>query len=128
MGVASELKKGSCFDYSGEVLRVIRKELVAYGTHSHSKLKIYCQPVFGKGEKSVTFMHHDKVDILDIQKKTGQVIAKLPDKLQIMDLRSYETFDGSAEPELIENVNEGDEVIFVDYKGNIRVLEIAHKR
>jgi len=41
------------------------------------------------------------------------VIAK-GDKMQIMDSRTYETLDATAEPELLSELNEGDEVIFVD--------------
>lgn len=128
MGTASELKKGDSFEHKGDMLRVVRKEIVAYGTHSHSKLKIYCEPVFGGGEKVLTMMHHDKINLLDIKKKTGQVIAKLPDKLQIMDNYTYETFDGDASPELLNSANEGDEVIFIDYNGKVNVLEVVRKR
>ena len=60
----------------------------------------------------------------DIKKKTGQVIAKMPDKLQIMDTHSYETFDGSADAELIGQANEGDEVIFVDFEGSAGELTL----
>ena len=54
MASASELKKGSYFIYDNEPVRVIRKELVAYGTHSHSKLKLFIQGLHEKGERSVT--------------------------------------------------------------------------
>ncbi len=128
MGAASDLKKGESFEYKGEILRVIKKEVVVYGTHSHSKLKLYVQPVFGGGEKTITLMHHDKVENLDIKKKTGQVIAKLLDKLQVMDTHSYETFDGEAKEEILSEAKEGDEVIFVDYSGKVKVLEIVRRK
>ena len=128
MATASELSKGSCFRYKGDMLRVLRKELVAYGTHSHTKIKLFVQPVFGGGEKSLNLMHHDKVDLLDITKKSAQVIAKLPNKLQIMDKQSYETFDANANQELLNEVNEGDEVIFVDFEGDAKVIEKSYKQ
>ena len=89
MSTASELKKGSCFRHKGDILRVTRKELVAYGTHSHTKLKLFVQNVFGGGEKELTMMHHDKVELIEVQKKSATVIAKLQDKLQIMDSQLY---------------------------------------
>lgn len=128
MGTASELKKGDSFEYKGETLRVMKKEVVVYGTHSHSKLKLFCQPVFGGGEKTLTMMHHDKVEILDIKKKTGSIIAKLPDKLQIMDSYTYETLDAEAKEEVLNEANEGDGVIFVDYGGKAKILEIIRKK
>jgi translation initiation factor 5A len=123
MATASELGKGSCFEYKGEPVRVMKKEVVVYGTHSHSKLKLYCRPVFGGGEKIVTFAHEDKVEILDIKKKSGTVIAKLGNRVQIMDGHTYETLDAEIEPELLDELKEGDQIIFVDYKGEVRVIE-----
>lgn len=123
MATASELNRGDYFKHGNEILRVIRKELVAYGTHSHSKLKLFVQPLDKKGEKAINLHHTDKVEILNIVRKSAQVISKLPNKLQIMDLVSYETLDAEAPADLMEEINEGDEVTFIDLDGNIKILE-----
>ena len=123
MAMASELERGSYFIYSGEPVRVARKELVAYGTHSHSKLKIFIQGLSEKSERSVNFHHTDKVEIIEIVRKLGQVIAKANNKVQIMDLVSYETLDANAQSELLYNLNEGDQITFVNINGNIQILE-----
>jgi len=123
MASASELKKGDYFKHNNEMLRVIRKEVVVYGTHSHSKLKLFCQAMDKKGEKSINLHHTDKVEILDIIRKAAQVISKTPDKVQIMDKVSYETFDADIDEELLNNLNEGDEVTFINLEGNIKILD-----
>jgi translation initiation factor 5A len=123
MSSASELKKGSYFIYNGEPVCVVRKEIVVYGTHSHSKLKLFIQGLSKKGERSINLHHTDKVEILDIIRKTGQIISKTDDKVQIMDTVSYETLDASAPEELHSELNEGDQVIFVDLNGNIQIIE-----
>jgi len=123
MATAKELERGSYFLYNNEILKVIRKELVAYGTHSHSKLRIYAQSLSAKGEKAITMMHHDKVEILEIIKKEAQVISKLQDKLQIMDAQSYETSDAYAEPELLGQLKEGDFVTFINLNGQNKIIE-----
>lgn len=123
MATAADLDRGSSFELKGEILRVSRKEVVAVGTHSHTKLKFFVRPLFGGGEKVLTLAHNDKVEIVDVQKKSGSVIAKLPDSVQVMDSRTYDTLDASVEPELLEQLKEGDNVIFVDYKGTVRVVE-----
>ena len=89
MSSASELKKGSYFIYNNEPVRVNRKEVIVYGTHSHSKLKLFIQGLNKKGEKSINLHHTDKVETVDITRKTGQVISKTNDKVQIMDNVSY---------------------------------------
>ncbi|MBW2976505.1 hypothetical protein KY347_03605 [Candidatus Woesearchaeota archaeon] len=123
MATASELQRGSYFIYNGEPVCVVRKEIVVYGTHSHSKLKLFIKGLTEKGERSVNMHHTDKIEIVDIIKKTGQVISKADDKVQIMDNVSYETLDAAAPEELHNELNEGDNVIFVDFKGNIQIIE-----
>ena len=123
MASASELKKGSYFIHNNEPVRVNRKELVAYGTHSHSKLKLFIQGLSDKSEKTINMHHTEKVEIIDIIRKSGQVIAKTEDKVQIMDSVSYETLDGTASEDLHNELNEGDQVTFVDFKGNIQIIE-----
>lgn len=123
MATASELKKGDYFRHNNEILRLIRKEIVVYGTHSHSKLKLYIQSLDKKGEKTINLYHTDKVEILDIIRKSAQVVSKLPDKIQIMDSVSYETMDADVPEDLTGEIKEGDEVTFIDLEGNIRVLE-----
>ncbi len=123
MSSASELKKGSYFIYNGEPVCVVRKEIVVYGTHSHSKLKLFIQGLNKKGERSINLHHTDKVEIVDIIRKTGQIISKAGNKVQIMDNVSYETLDGNAPEGLLNRLNEGDNVIFVEFKGNIQIIE-----
>jgi|TARA_Y100000310_G_scaffold91835_2_gene89338 translation elongation factor P/translation initiation factor 5A len=123
MASASELKRGSYFIQNNEPMQVIRKEIVVYGTHSHSKLKLFIKDLTGKGERSINMHHTDKVELIDIVKKTGQVISKTDDKVQIMDNVSYETVDANALEELRNELNEGDRITFVDFKGNVQIIE-----
>ena len=123
MTTASELERGNYFIVNNEPVRVMRKEVVAFGTHSHSKLKIFYQPLNGGGEKSVTLQHADKVDVVEIIRKLGQVISKTSSKVQVMDMVSYETLDASASSEMLNELNEGDQVTFIDLKGDVKILE-----
>src|SRR3989338_4323218 len=114
---AKGLEKGMYISYNNKIFKVTRKEVVACGTHSHSKTKLFVQPLFGGGEKSINLAHHDNVDVVEIIKKEGQVIAKIADKVQLMDTRSYETLDADVDKELFEQLKEGDNVIFINFKG-----------
>ena len=80
MPTASELERGTYFIYNGEPVRVLRKEVIVVGTHSHSKLKFFIQGLNEKGERSVNFHHTDKVEIVDIVRKLGQIISKTNNK------------------------------------------------
>lgn len=123
MTEAKDIKAGNYIKINNEILKVTRKEVVAYGTHCHSKTKLFVQGLFSKGEKSINLGHHDKVETVDIIRKEGQVIAKLPDKVQVMDAVSYETVDADVDPELLKEINEGDNVTFVNFEGKSMVIE-----
>ena len=123
MAIASDLDKGNYFIYSGEPVRVVRKEVVSVGTHSHTKLKFYVQGLREKGERTVILQHSDRVDKMDIMRKQGQIISKPIGKVQIMDSTSYETLDSNLPPELADEINEGDYVTFVDLNGKVEILD-----
>ena len=123
MPSASELKKGSYFIHDDKPVRVNRKEVVVYGTHSHSKLKLFISGLSQKGERSINLHHTDKVEIINIIRKTAQVISKTNDKVQIMDNVSYETLDANAPQELFDELREGNLVTFVDLNGKIEIIE-----
>jgi len=81
MPIASELERGNYFIYNNEPVRVLRKKVIVVGTHSHSKLKFYVQGLNEKSEKSVTLNHTDKIKIVDIVRKLGQIISKANNNL-----------------------------------------------
>ncbi len=122
MTEAKELKQGNYIRINKEILKVIRKEVVACGTHSHSKTKLFVQGLFSKGERTINMSHHENVDMVDIVKKQGQIIS-LTGKAQVMDNVSYETVDADVDPELIKELTEGDTVIFINFEGKAMVLE-----
>ena len=123
MSTAQELQRGNYFIYNGEPVRLLRKEVIVVGTHSHSKLKLYIQGLNERGERSITFHHTDKVEIVDIIRKLGQIISKSNNKVQLMDMISYETLDSNVDTELFNSLNEGDQVTFVNIDGNVQILE-----
>jgi len=119
---AKEANIGQWILYQGEPCQIKRKENVAFGTHSHSKTKLFLKPLSKGGIKELICSHNDKLEEVDITKKTGNVIAKQKDKVQIMDIVSYETFDAEIDKELLNEIKVGDDVIFINFNG-IRVLE-----
>ena len=120
---ASELERGNYFLINSEPVRVLRKEVIVVGTHSHSKLKFYIQGLREKGERTVTFQHSDRVEKIEIMRKQGQIISKSGNKVQLMDAVSYETFDSNLPQELSDDINEGDNVTFVELNGKVEILD-----
>lgn len=122
---AKDVKKGDWLRIKGEVVRVIRKEVVACGTHSHSKPKFYCKGLMGGGERSYTFNHADKLEQVEVLRKQGQLVSKgSTGTFQVMDARSYEMADAIAkDEELAGALQEGDDVLFVQLEGQSVIIE-----
>ena len=123
MTEAKDLRKGDYIVYNKELLRVVKKEVVAYGTHSHSKTKLFVSDIHGKGERSFNLNHHEQVQDADIRRMEGQVLSKGADTVQIMDSVSYETLDATAKPEIFDGLQDGDSVTFINFNGNVEVIE-----
>lgn len=121
MANASDLERGRFFLHRGELLQVLRKGVINVGTHSHTKLNLTVCDLNGKKERDLILAHNDKVDLADITKKKGNVIAKSDTSMQIMDSVSYETLDATCEPEIASDIEIGDEIVFIEYQG-VKVL------
>ncbi len=119
---AKETTKGMSVLHNNTLYRIAKKEVIAVGTHSHSKTKLFLKPLFGGGTKELVFAHTDNVEVVEVIKKTGQVISKSEQHVQLMDIQSFETMDADINLG-VEELNEGDEVIFVEYNGKVTVLE-----
>lgn len=127
MASAEELERGMFVLINNNIYKINRKEVVAVGTHSHSKTKIYCQPLLGGGERTFTFAHKDKVEVPDIENRVGQVISKGDSTVTVMDNDSYETLDVKANPALLSRIEEGQEIFFFTYEGVSTALKIDER-
>lgn len=121
MANASDLDRGKFFIHQGELWQVLRKGVISVGTHSHTKLSFTVCDINGKKQRDMILAHNDKVDTADILKKKANIIAKSDSSLQIMDSQTYETLDATCEPEILSDLNIGDEIIFIEYQG-VKVL------
>lgn len=123
-----ELKKGSYILYKSEPFKVLSIQNVTYSTHTHTKIKLELEGLFSNTKEVLTLMPHAVVEDIEIKKKRGQLIAKLGDKAQVMDLVSYETFDADIEKEMLEQLNEGEEITFVEFNGKCFVIGKRQKK
>lgn len=122
MAEAKDVKAGDWIIFNREPYRVKRKEIVTAGTHMHSKTKLIMQGLFSTGEKSNVYGHHDKLDLAELEFKTGQVISVSGNKCQVMDNRTYEVFDADLKED--QTVQEGQNLLFANYNGkNILIGE-----
>lgn len=122
MAVAKDVEIGGWIIFNREPYKVKRKDVITAGTHSHSKLKFTLQGLFSQGEKTNVYAHNDKVDLAEIEMKTGQVISVSGKRCQVMDSRTYEIEEAEL-PEGIEVAPERS-VQYVTYNGKTTVVNV----
>jgi translation elongation factor P/translation initiation factor 5A len=123
MASAADIRPGEYFKLKNDIFRVIRKGLIAVGTHSHTKVTLTVQNFNGGGEKQQVYSHEDKLDTVDVKRTKAQVVLVNTTSLQVMDLYSYETVEATADPELIADLKEGDTVTLVEMEGRFTVTD-----
>jgi translation elongation factor P/translation initiation factor 5A len=119
----NQMKKGNYMLHKDEPVMIKEIGLVVYGTHSHAKMKLTVNGVFSSLNETFTLPLHHKVEDIEIIRKAAQLIAKSNEAVQIMDNVSYETFDAEVDRALMEELQEGDAVTFVEFGNKARIIE-----
>ncbi len=109
---ATELKVGRYVVLEGLACIVKSIQTSRPGKHGHAKCRVEAVSI-KDGRKIITILPgHDKVDTPIIEKKTAQVLSVQPDKVSVMDMESFETFDLDIPDELKGQVVEGGQVVY----------------
>lgn len=116
--------KGRCIVFNNRPYRIREIKNVVVATHSHTRTKVEIEDVFTGEKKSLNLSPHDSIKEVEILRKRGQFIARTGDNLiHVMDLVSFETFDANVDNSLLQELQEGDEVTFVEFEGFVKVIE-----
>ena len=115
------LKTGSYVIVDDVACRIVEVTKSKPGKHGAAKARIVAIGVFDSLKRSFVRPVDAKVDMPMIEKKTGQLIAILPNALQIMDMETYEVFETplTEDEDLKSHIAEGVEVEYWSILGKI---------
>ncbi len=96
------------------------------GKHGAAKARIVAISVFDETKKTIVKPVSAQVDVPLIEKKVGQVIALLPNTVQLMDLETYEMTEAPYpdDQELKDKLASGIEVEYWQILGRTRITRI----
>ncbi len=117
----SKLGKGRCILLNERPYRIVDTKSVVISKHSHTRTKLELEDVFSGERVTKNMSPHEHVKDVDVPRKQGQLISKLGDSVQVMDMFTYEIFEAALDKNL--EINEGDLVTFVEFNGNAKVIE-----
>ena len=109
---AVNLKKGSYVIFDGIACIVRSNQISRPGKHGHAKCRIEAVGILAGQKKIVVIPGHDKVQVPIIQKENAQVLSVKGDTANVMDLKTYETFDIKIPEDLKGKVKDGDQVLY----------------
>ncbi|MBN1923638.1 MAG: translation initiation factor IF-5A [Nanoarchaeota archaeon] len=98
----------------------------APGKHGHAKFRIEAVGIFDGKKRVEVKSSHTRCEVPVIEKKSAQVLSMTEDKIQVMDMTTYETFElpMPEEEEVKEKVTEGVEVVYWDVMGTKQIKGI----
>jgi translation initiation factor 5A len=121
-----ELKKGRYIIIDGEPSRITDLTTSSPGKHGSAKARIEAVGMFDGKKRSIIKPTGDKIDSPIIDKKNGMITALLKDKLQMMDMESYENFEVPM-PDAAEvegTIAQGVEVEYFETLGRIKITRV----
>lgn len=123
------LKKGRYIIIDDEPCKIVDIATSAPGKHGSAKARIEAIGVFDEKKRSIIKPTGDKIDAPIIDKKSGMVTAIMGDKVQLMDMETYETFEvAKPNPEDIEGtLEESAEVEYLETLGRYKIVRVKGK-
>lgn len=92
-------------------------------TDKEGKVKVYVEGIFDGQKRTFVKDFEDKVEVPLIEKGCAQILAIIENNAQLMDLDSYETFELSIPLEFRGELEEGDEVNYIQALGRKKITK-----
>jgi len=121
-GVIKNLKKGGYILIDNIPCRVVDVSVSKSGKHGGAKCRVEAIGLFDGRRKSIVKPADSKVDVPILNRKRAQVLAIVKDKVQLMDLEDYSTFELDIPDELKGKLNSGQEINYYEVAG-VRTLQ-----
>jgi len=109
---ASGLKVGGYVVFDGKACKIVSIEIAKTGKHGHAKARIAATGLTDGSKIIKIFPGHDRVEVPIIEKESAQVLSISGTKANVMDMKTYETFDLEIPEDMKDSVNEGDQISY----------------
>ncbi|MEM1514324.1 MAG: translation initiation factor IF-5A [Candidatus Thermoplasmatota archaeon] len=124
MAEVRELKENRYIIIDDEPCKILSIATSKPGKHGEAKARIDAIGIFDNQKRSVIYPVKHKVAIPIIEKKTAQVISVRGDKVQLMDMETYETFDMDIPEEFKGKIEEGKEIEYLQAMGKRKITRV----
>jgi len=118
------IKVGSYVMVEGEPCRIVDYAKSKPGKHGSAKARVVAIGVFDEVKRTFVKPVDSQVEVPIIEKRSGQVLAKLPSTVQLMDLETYEVFESPfpEDEDLKSRLSSGVEVEYWRILGRTKIM------
>ena len=109
---ATSLKIGGYVIFNGKACRITDILTSRPGKHGHAKVRISAVGLVDGSKIIKLYPGHDKIEVPIVEKETAQILSIAEDTANVMDAKTYETFDLKIPEDLKETVKEGNQVSY----------------
>jgi len=117
------LKPGRYILLDGEASKITSMSHSKPGKHGEAKVRIEGIGVFDNQKRSTIKPASHKVTIPVMDKRVAQVLSAIGDRIQLMDMESYETFEMPVPDDVEGELTEGVEVLYMEAMGNKKIIQ-----
>lgn len=113
---ATDARTGTNIILENEPYTIKKMDVSKTGKHGHSKVRIEAVGIINNQKKVFVVPGHEKFEVPMVDKRKGQVLS-VAEKVNIMDLESFETLDVNTPKEIKSELNANDNVEYWDIEG-----------
>jgi translation initiation factor 5A len=124
-GIVKDLKAGRFVVIDGEPCRVVGIDISKTGKHGSHKARVEALSLFTGVKKTLMKPADATIEIPILTKKAAQVVATLGgNRLQLMDLSSFEVFEMECPEEFKGKIVQGSEIEIQDVMGKKMIMRV----
>jgi len=113
---ATEAKVGTNIIFDGVPCTVKKMDVSKTGKHGHAKVRIEAVGVITGQKKVFVVPGHERLEVPMVNKRKGQVLS-ISDKVSLMDLENFETFEVICPEEIKKELEVNSNVEYWDIEG-----------
>lgn len=121
---ASALKVGNYVIFDNVASTVTDIQISKTGKHGHAKCRITAVGITDGSKRIKVIPGTDKVEVPIVEKESAQVLSIQGDTANVMDSKTYETFDLKIPNNLKEKIKEGSTVLYWIIMGEKVIREV----
>ncbi len=113
---ATEARVGTNILIDGKAFTIKKIDISKTGKHGHAKCRIEADSILGSQRKVFVVPGHERFEVPLINKRKAQILS-IGDKINVMDLESFETLEIEANQEIKSQFKENDNIEYWDVEG-----------